>query len=79
MRCAMRLEFDRLALKGLRFWIDTNRRMALKIITLIEDILKTPVAGLGKVNYCASNSRTADHGGSTRSIGWCTRSKRAWR
>jgi toxin YoeB len=44
----MRLEFDPLALEDLRFWIDIDRRMALKIITLIEDILKTPFTGLGK-------------------------------
>jgi toxin YoeB len=44
----MRLEFDPHALEDLRFWIDTDRRMALKIITLIEDILKMPFTGLGK-------------------------------
>jgi toxin YoeB len=44
----MRLEFDPLALEDLCFWMDTDRRMALKIITRIEDIPKTPFIGLGK-------------------------------
>jgi toxin YoeB len=44
----MRLEFDPHALEDLRFWIDTDRRKALKIIDLLDDILKTPFAGLGK-------------------------------
>ena len=44
----MRLEFDPNALEDLRYWIDKDRRRALKIIGLIEEILKTPFAGLGK-------------------------------
>jgi toxin YoeB len=44
----VRLEFDPHALEDLRFWIDTDRCKALKISGLIEDILKTPFAGLGK-------------------------------
>lgn len=44
----MQLVFDPHALEDLRFWIETDQRRALKVITLIEDILKTPFAGLGK-------------------------------
>jgi toxin YoeB len=44
----VRLEFDPHALEDLRFWIDKDRRKALKIVALVEDILKTPFAGLGK-------------------------------
>jgi toxin YoeB len=40
--------FDPNALADLRFWIETDRRKALKIVALIEDIVKSPFAGLGK-------------------------------
>ena len=44
----MRLVFDRNALEDLRYWIETDRRKAAKIIDLIENILPSPFAGLGK-------------------------------
>ncbi len=44
----MRLVFDRNALDDLRYWIETDRRKAAKIIDLIENILASPFAGLGK-------------------------------
>ena len=44
----MKLVFDPNALEDLRFWIETDRRKALKIVALIEDVVKTPFAGLGK-------------------------------
>jgi toxin YoeB len=44
----VQLVFDPNALEDLRFWIDADRRKALKIIALLEDIVKTPFAGLGK-------------------------------
>ena len=44
----MPLVFDPNALEDLRFWIDTDRRKALKIIDLIEAILKSPFEGIGK-------------------------------
>ena len=43
----MRLVFDRNALGDLRYWIETDRRKATKIIDLIENILASPFAGLG--------------------------------
>lgn len=44
----MRLVFDPNALEDLRFWVDTDRRKALKIIDLVEAVLKSPFGGIGK-------------------------------
>jgi toxin YoeB len=44
----LRLVFDRNALEDLRYWIETDRRKAAKIIDLIENILASPFDGLGK-------------------------------
>ena len=35
-------------LEDLRFWIDTNRKVALRALDLIEDIIKDPFTGIGK-------------------------------
>ncbi len=34
--------------EDLRFWIDTNRKVALKIMDLVEAVLRDPFTGLGK-------------------------------
>jgi toxin YoeB len=34
--------------EDLRFWVDTDRRTALRVLVLVEDILRTPFTGLGK-------------------------------
>ncbi len=34
--------------EDLRFWIDTNRKVALKIMDLVEALLRDPFTGLGK-------------------------------
>ena len=44
----MRLVFDPNALEDLRFWMETDRRKALKILDLIEATLKSPFEGIGK-------------------------------
>jgi toxin YoeB len=44
----MLLVFDRSALEDLRYWVDTDRKKALKIIDLIEAALKEPFEGIGK-------------------------------
>lgn len=44
----MRLVFDPNALEDLRFWVDNDRRKALKVIDLIEAVLKSPFEGIGK-------------------------------
>jgi toxin YoeB len=44
----MRLELDPQALEDLRYWVETDRRKALRIIQLIEQTLRSPLAGAGK-------------------------------
>jgi toxin YoeB len=44
----MRLELDPHALEDLRYWVETDRRKALRIIQLIERTLRSPFAGPGK-------------------------------
>lgn len=34
--------------EDLRFWIDTNRKVALKIMDFVEAILRDPFTGIGK-------------------------------
>jgi len=42
------LEFDPLGFDDLSYWIETDRKMALRIIKLIEDIQRDPFSGIGK-------------------------------
>jgi toxin YoeB len=42
------LVFDPDLLEDLEFWITTNRKVALKILELIEAIRRDPFSGLGK-------------------------------
>jgi toxin YoeB len=44
----MRLELDPHALEDLRYWVETDRRKALRITQLIEQTLRSPFAGPGK-------------------------------
>lgn len=44
----MRLVFDPKALEQLRYWTETDRRKATKILDLIETTLKSPFEGIGK-------------------------------
>jgi toxin YoeB len=44
----MRLVFDPKALEHLRYWTETDRRKALKIMDLIEATLRQPFEGVGK-------------------------------
>jgi toxin YoeB len=42
------LVFDRDFLDDLAFWVSTNRKVALKILEMVEAIRRDPFAGLGK-------------------------------
>ena len=40
--------FDFQFREDFRFWVETDRRVALKILELIEAVLKDPFQGIGK-------------------------------
>jgi toxin YoeB len=42
------LVFDRDFLEDLAFWVSTNRKVALKVLELVEAIRRDPFEGLGK-------------------------------
>ena len=44
----MRLVFDPNSLEQLRYWTETYRRKATKILDLIDATLKSPFEGIGK-------------------------------
>jgi toxin YoeB len=44
----MRLEFEPRAFADLHHWINTDARMAKKVMKLIEDTKRTPFSGIGK-------------------------------
>jgi toxin YoeB len=44
----MNLEFDQNAFDDLRYWVEVDRKKARKILSLIEEIKRTPFTGTGK-------------------------------
>ena len=44
----MRLTFDPAALNDLRYWLQTDRKKALRILKMLDDILRDPFTGPGK-------------------------------
>ena len=42
------LEFDVLAFEDLSWWVENDRKKALKLIKLIKDIQRNPYQGIGK-------------------------------
>jgi len=34
--------------QDLRFWVETNRRVALRVVDLVEAVLRDPFQGIGK-------------------------------
>jgi toxin YoeB len=42
------LEFDPAALEDLAWWVEQNRKKALRIIKLIKEIQRNPFTGTGK-------------------------------
>jgi toxin YoeB len=42
--CVFQPEF----LADLRYWIETDRRTALRIVDLVEAVMRNPIAGAGK-------------------------------
>ena len=43
------LEFEREAFEDLAWWVKHDRRVALKVMQLIEDSLVDPFGGIGKL------------------------------
>ena len=51
--------FQREFLEDLRYWVRTDRKVALRALDLVEAILRDPFAGLGKpepLRYLASGA-----------------------
>lgn len=44
----MNLVFDENALEDLRYWVEIDRKKALKILALIKECVSTPFSGSGK-------------------------------
>jgi len=40
--------FHREFLEDLRFWVDTNRKIALRALDLVDAVLRDPFEGIGK-------------------------------
>jgi len=40
--------FHREFLEDLRFWVDTNRKIALRALDLVDTVLRDPFDGIGK-------------------------------
>jgi toxin YoeB len=40
--------FQREFLEDLRYWVETDRKLALRVFTMIEAILRDPFTGIGK-------------------------------
>ena len=62
----MRLEFDINAIEDIKYWIKEDKRKSLKIIKLIEEVLRSPFSWLWKpekLKYSLSScwSRRIDH------------------
>ena len=47
-KCVRSLEFDLNALEDLGWWVQKDRKKALKIIKLIKEVERDPFHGLGK-------------------------------
>ena len=42
------LEFDLVGLEDLAWWIQQDRKKALRIVNLIKEVLRDPLKGIGK-------------------------------
>lgn len=40
--------FDRVFLDDLRYWIQTDRRVALRVLQLVDAVMRAPFSGIGK-------------------------------
>ena len=54
----------------LRYWVETDRKVALRPLTMVDAVVREPFAGIGKLRPLRHELRGA---WSRRSIGWATR------
>jgi len=45
---ARKLEFDPLALEDLAWWIEKDRKQALRIVKLVKEVQRDPFQGIGQ-------------------------------
>lgn len=38
-------------LEDLRYWVDTNRKMVLRVLDLMDAVVRDPYAGIGKPEH----------------------------
>ena len=50
----MRLEFDPHSLEDLKYWVKADKKKALKILKLFDEVMRTPFEGTGKPEPLAS-------------------------
>jgi toxin YoeB len=48
LRSPLEAEFHTKFREDLRFWVETDRRIALRVLELVESTLREPFAGVGK-------------------------------
>ena len=62
------LEFDPNGFDDLTWWVENDRKKALKIMKLIREIQRTPFEGLGKPEPLKHELSAAGHGGLIQNI-----------
>ena len=69
------LEFDPAGFEDLGWWVRHDRKKALHVIGLIEDIQRDPFSGIGKPEPLKHELQAAGRDALTSSTGWFTRSR----
>ena len=67
--------FDPSFLEDLIYWTRTDRKRALRILKLVEAILRDPFGGIGKPEPLRRELAADGHAGSTSNTDWSTRSR----
>jgi toxin YoeB len=62
----MRLEFKPQAFEDLQFWVQTNPKLAKRLLRLIEETSRDPFGGVGKPEPLRGGGRNV----SIRNTGW---------
>jgi hypothetical protein len=70
------LVFDAAAFEDLAWWVEQDRRQALRIIRLIRDVQRDPFRGLGQPEPLSMTWPGVGLDGSMPSIVWCMKSSK---